>query len=205
MYDRSGLSIQGMESSGYGMSADLLACYDAMNDIRYAACFKLQGGAQKTVIYSTKMEDNYTELGAFNLRGAEAYLNRAEAYVHLNDLEAAKADLRELIAKRYRNPESVVLPDSQEELLRFVLDERRREFAWEDHFRWYDLRRMEDRPEIRHFFTYVNDDGLRVSRVSFRLLKNDANYVLPIPLTERDNNPLIVNNDRLEKIAEPVN
>ncbi len=187
------------------MSADLLACYDAMNDIRYAACFKLQGGAQKTVIYSTKMEDNYTELGAFNLRGAEAYLNRAEAYVHLNDLEAAKADLRELIAKRYRNPESVVLPDSQEELLRFVLDERRREFAWEDHFRWYDLRRMEDRPEIRHFFTYVNDDGLRVSRVSFRLLKNDANYVLPIPLTERDNNPLIVNNDRLEKIAEPVN
>ena len=97
------------------------------------------------------MEDNYTELGAFNLRGAEAYLNRAEAYVHLNDLEAAKADLRELIAKRYRNPESVVLPDSQEELLRFVLDERRREFAWEDHFRWYDLRRMEDRPEIRHF------------------------------------------------------
>ena len=205
MYDRSGLSIQGIESSGYGMSADLLACYDAMNDIRYAACFKLQGGAQKTVIYSTKMEDNYTELGAFNLRGAEAYLNRAEAYVHLNDLEAAKADLRELIAKRYRNPESVVLPDSQEELLRFVLDERRREFAWEDHFRWYDLRRMEDRPEIRHFFTYVNDDGLRVSRVSFRLLKNDANYVLPIPLTERDNNPLIVNNDRLEKIAEPVN
>lgn len=205
MYEKGELSIRDMEATGYGMSADLLACYDPANDIRYTACFKLQGGAQKTVIYSTKMEETYSELGAFNLRGAEAYLNRAEAYVMINDLDAAKSDLKALIAKRYYKPELVVLPDTQDELLEFIFNERRREFAWEDHYRWYDLRRMAKRPEIKHIFTYVNDEGFRSGQVAYRLLKNDANYVLPIPLTERDNNPLIINNDRLEKIAEYVN
>ncbi len=205
VYEKGWLSIQGMQFTGYGMSANLLACYDPNNDIRYSACFKLQGGAQKTVIYSTKMEETYSELGAFNLRGAEAYLNRAEAYVMTNKLDDAKADLKALIAKRYYKPDLVVLPDTQEELLEFIFNERRREFAWEDHYRWYDLRRMSNRPEIKHIFTYINDEGLKVGQVAYRLLKNDANYVLPIPLAERNNNPLIINNERLEKIAEYVN
>ncbi len=205
MFEKGSLSMQTMEWLGYGMSANLLSCYDPENDIRYSACFKLNGGAQKTVIYSTKMEESYSELGAFNLRGAEAYLNRAEAYVMINNLDAAKADLKALIAKRYYKPDLVVLPNTQEELLDFIFNERRREFAWEDHYRWYDLRRMPNRPEIKHILTYVSDEGIRSGQVAYRLLKNDANYVLPIPLTERDNNPLIINNNRLEKIAEHVN
>ncbi len=205
MYWKGNLAISKTETSGYALSPELLTCYDGLNDLRYEACFSVKGGAQKTVIYSTKMEDSYSQLGAFNLRGAEAYLNRAEAYVMLDNISAAQADLKALIAKRYRRPDEVILPDTPEELLKFIQDERRREFAWEDHHRWYDLRRMSERPEIRHVFTYVNNDGMRSGRVAYRLLKNDANYVLPIPMAERDNNPLIINNDRLEKIAEPVN
>ena len=60
----------------------------------------------------------------------------------------------------------------------------------------------EYRPEIKHVFTYVNDDEVREGQESYRLLKNDPNYVLPIPLQERENNPLIINNDRLEKLPE---
>ena len=98
------------------------------------------------------------------------------------------------------------IPSEPQELLQFIYDERRREFCFEEHFRWYDLRRMgeEYRPEIRHVFTYVDENYNQEGQEAYRFLKDDPNYVLPIPLAERDNNPLIINNDRMAKLPEAV-
>ena len=141
-----------------------------------------------------------------NLRVAEAWLNKAEAYVHLDDISSAQAALKHIVYNRYRQPNKVVIPVDPEELLRFIYDERRREFCFEEHFRWYDLRRMgvDCRPEFRHIFTYVNENSLQEGQEAYSLLKDDPNYVLPIPLGERDNNPLIINNDRMAKLPEAV-
>lgn len=199
------LNAEDTREAGYYVSKDLLKCYDETNDIRRKAFFKEDGDARQMLWFSRKAESGFTELGCYNMRGAETYLNRAEAYIRLNNIAGAQEDLRALIAKRYRDPSKVILPDMPEDLLQFVQDERRREFSWEDNHRWFDLRRMKNRPEIRHVFTYVNDEQVQERQVTFRLLKEDPNYVLPIPLAERENNPMIKNNDRLEKIPETLN
>lgn len=61
-------------------------------------------------------------------------------------------------------------------------------------------RRMENRPEIQHEFTLIENNGTRLGKEVYTLLSNDLNYTLPIPIQERNNNPLIRNNERYEKI-----
>ena len=204
VYDRRVLSIENMENTGFVVSENLLSCYDQDNDIRFRSFFVMRGDSRQKYYYPRKFESYFTSLGGFNMRVAEAWLNKAEACVRLGDINGARLAVKRVVDYRYRHPANVVIPFDDEELLQFIFDERRREFCFESHFRWYDLRRMgeEYRPEIKHVFTYVNDDEVREGQESYRLLKNDPNYVLPIPLQERENNPLIINNDRLEKLPE---
>lgn len=204
VYDRRVLSIENMENTGFVVSENLLSCYDQDNDIRFRSFFVMRGDSRQKYYYPRKFESYFTSLGGFNMRVAEAWLNKAEACVRLGDINGARLAVKRVVDHRYRHPANVVIPFDDEELLQFIFDERRREFCFESHFRWYDLRRMgeEYRPEIKHVFTYVNDDEVREGQESYRLLKNDPNYVLPIPLQERENNPLIINNDRLEKLPE---
>ncbi len=204
LYDRSGLDREGMENVGYAVSENLLSIYDEANDIRFRCFFQQKGDARQMCFYPRKFEAYFTSLGAFSMRTTEAWFNKAEALARLGDIEAARLAVKKVIDSRYRQPAKVSVPFDQEELLQFIFEERRREFCFESYFRWYDLRRMgeEFRPEIKHVFTYVSDEEMVQGKESYRLLKNDPNYVLPIPIAERDNNPLIVNNDRLEKLPE---
>lgn len=105
-----------------------------------------------------------------------------------------------LHAKRYSDVSGIVYPSNPTEVLTLVLNERRKEFCFEDHHRWFDLRRMENRPEIQHEFTLIENNGTRLGKEVYTLLSNDLNYTLPIPIQERNNNPLIRNNERYEKI-----
>ncbi len=152
-----------------------------------------------------KYESSYTALGFANMRVAEAYLNRAEAYAHLGETEHAIADIKDLHNSRYTDASNVTYPSEPNDVLDFVLEERRKELCFEDHHRWFDLRRMSNRPEIKHIFTLIDNAGVKVGTEIYTLLPNDLNYTLPIPLKERNNNSLIRNNERYEKIPEISN
>jgi len=99
---------------------------------------------------------NYTIFLAF--RGEEVLLNRAECYVHQNNLNAAMTDILLLARRRYRptqnldvaniTPQQLInglrdyYSSSNDQLnaLRFVLEERQKELIHEG-MRWFDIRR----------------------------------------------------------------
>jgi starch-binding outer membrane protein, SusD/RagB family len=92
---------------------------------------------------------NYTIDPVF--RGEEVILNRAEAYVFDNNVNAAVADLQILINKRYVDKPTITLTtlrnyygttNNQNAVFNFIIDERRKEFLHEG-LRWFDIKRFE--------------------------------------------------------------
>jgi starch-binding outer membrane protein, SusD/RagB family len=83
------------------------------------------------------------------LRGEEVILNRAEAYAFSNNFDAAMADLQVIVKNRYEGNPAVTLPvlrsyygnnNNLVATVRFILDERRKEFMHEG-LRWFDIKR----------------------------------------------------------------
>tara|TARA_R110001606_G_scaffold399236_1_gene582626 strand:- start:23899 stop:25344 length:1446 start_codon:yes stop_codon:yes gene_type:complete len=141
----------------------------------------------------------YTTMGYQNLRVGEAYLNKAEALAQGNDVTAIEI-IKVLHGFRFANTTSLVYPNTPDEILNYIKNERRRELCFEDHHRWFDLRRMNNRPEIEHIYTTVDEQGDVVKTETYTLFSNDLNYTLPIPIKERENNPGIINNERVDKL-----
>lgn len=188
-------------STSFYVNKELINLYDA-NDNRKSLFFVgIDDGTGRLNYRTKKYEPNlFTSMGYGNFRVAEAYLNRAEAYAHKGDVQNAINDIKALHATRYSSVAGIVYPTEPQEVLKYVLNERRKELCFEDHHRWFDLRRMSNRPEIKHTFTLMGDDGRKIGTETYTLFSDDANYTLPIPLKERQNNPIIRNNDRYEKI-----
>lgn len=119
----------------------------------------------------------------FTIRTAEAYLNIVEASAYKGDYTTAKNYLRNFLATRMSDEPAI--PDSGNELIDFIRDERAREFLLEGH-RWFDLRRYtvcEPYPwskEIVHNYAYFADYSVDYTDM-YRLEKNDAAYTLPVP------------------------
>ncbi len=195
------LDIENMkDKKGYTANSELISLYHK-NDNRLKVFFDVIELPSGKYYYSKKHERSiYTNMGFVNFRVAEAYLNRAEAYVMDNKLELAISDIKELILSRYNKSEDVIIPATKEELLVFILNERRKELCFEDHHRWFDLKRMKNRPEIKHSFSLIDHTGVKTGTETYILYRDDFNYVLPIPMEERENNPLIRNNVRYEKL-----
>ena len=139
---------------------------------------------------------NESFASAKGMRVAEAYLNRAEANIRLfletgNDALRISAleDINYLREHRYDAPyEDLDITDG-EELLVLCLDERRKEFSFEDH-RWFDLRRL-GMPELKHEISF--SEGV----VQEVILPQGSNrYVLPIPEKVLERNPALIQNPR---------
>lgn len=118
----------------------------------------------------------YTIMPAF--RGDEVLLNRAEAYIFLNNMTAAMADLQVFVNRRYADDPPVTdlalrshyqVNSSQFAALFYVLDERRKEFMHEG-LRWFDIRRY----AIPVF--HILQDGSMIT-----LQEEDNRKVLQIP------------------------
>ena len=109
------------------------------------------------------------------LRLSEAYLNYAEAKAMAGSLDEAAGAINALREKRF-DPEDFDNETfaSQEELVGFIRDERRRELCFEGH-RWFDLRRW-GMPSFTH--KWHNDAE---STHTYRLEENDLLYTLPLP------------------------
>ena len=76
----------------------------------------------------------------FSFRYAEIVLNRAEAFAMKGSDAEAREELQKLRIKRVKNASLAQLPQSNEALVAFIREERRRELCFEGH-RWFDLRR----------------------------------------------------------------
>lgn len=171
-------------------------------EIMYMAYGKVNIG--NTTIKSNKTEIDYympkSATGEFgrSLRLSEAYLNYAEACAMIGDITNATSALNTLIEKRFDpedfEPETF---DSQEELIEFVRDERRRELCFEGH-RWFDLRRW-GMPSITH--TWNDSES---SSSTYRLEECDPLYTVPIPDEALQANGKLVQNHLPDKRL-PIN
>ena len=129
------------------------------------------------------------------LRLSEAYLNYAEAMAMLggDGIDEATKALNALRVNRF-DPEDYEDEEfaTQEELIEFVRDERRRELCFEGH-RWFDLRRW-GMPAISHKW---HDSDKSTS--TYRLEENDLLYTLPLPDEALQMNSSLVQNELPEK------
>lgn len=134
---------------------------------------------------------------AFGIRVQEIYLLNAEVKCRLNDLTGAVAVLEEF--RKHRMPQAfavvpVATASNKEALLRFIFDERLREFAALG-FRWFDMRRLTVDPDILtpvSSFTHTSYNSDGSVQGTYTLTKE--RLVLRFPKTVTDQNPNLVNN-----------
>ena len=134
----------------------------------------------------------------FGIRVQEIHLLNAEVKCRLNDLSGAVTDLEYFRSHRMPVVDAVIPTNialNREALLRFIFDERTREFAALG-FRWFDMRRLtvdKDIPTPVSSFTHAvyNDDGS--IKGEYQLTKE--RLVLRFPQTVMDQNPNLQNNE----------
>ncbi|MFN3595675.1 MAG: RagB/SusD family nutrient uptake outer membrane protein [Rubricoccaceae bacterium] len=155
-------------------SAELQALYEP-TDARLAGWYAAGGATGR---YSTKFPGSvavYTDHVPV-LRVAEMLLIRAEARARQGNTAGAFADLNTLRAARAATPF-----DGSGDVIALVMDERRRELAFEGH-RWFDLKRLGmDIPKA------ARTAAPAVPYANFRILA-------PIPTAQVDLNPNLTQN-----------
>lgn len=131
----------------------------------------------------------------FGLELAELYLLRSESRARLNNLGGAKEDLEILRRNRMPAADAVVPAETaadQTSLIKFIIDERGREFAAEG-YRWYDMRRLSVDPifkgqEFKHTL-YLSSGNTTVYT-----LNQPNRLALQLPANIMIANPSFTNN-----------
>ncbi|MFB9054028.1 RagB/SusD family nutrient uptake outer membrane protein [Formosa undariae] len=159
------------------VTTDLYNLYDAQ-DVRVQAVLSGEKpSAETNALFVNKFPNETT--GDDNikiLRLAEQYLIRAEAYAKGGETTLAQADLNAVIKRA--NPDASDITETGTALLSRILEERRKELAFEGH-RLFDLNR--NKMDIK---IIQSDKELVIS------YPNDK-FILPIPLSEINSNPNI--------------
>lgn len=129
-------------------------------------------------------------------RTAEAFLNRAEAHAQLykqtgnvSHATAALADLNTLRRKRFTSAAYKEWTLTTAEALYTNCKTERRRELFDEHHRWFDLRRY-GMPSISHVYYGTS----ATNRLRFTLEANDPQYVLPIPANVMDRNLSLIHN-----------
>lgn len=149
---------------------------------------------------------NFCARNWIHLRMAELYLNKAEALYNTGDEEGAREALKP-VRQRAGMP---AVTATGTDLLEAIKNERRIEFAFEEH-RYFDVRRWKEAP--KYFGSTVHaitikkyPDGKKTYEVD--KLRSDVGgdrkwddkmYWLPIPKSEMDKNPNLVQNPGYNK------
>ena len=176
-------------------SSALLNSYDQVNDIRYGAYFfeepLLKASSSRAIAailinkYAGTTYGTPTELLADGkvFRTGEMYLIRAEARAETNDLTGAAADLNALRAARINNYTNASF-SSKGDLITAIMNERFKELPFEGH-RFFDAKRR-NLPIIR-LAADAQNNKITLESGNFR-------FLLPIPNSEIQANPLMVQN-----------
>lgn len=156
--------------------------------------------------YTTRNEDNSVNAAGrlrkygvrnirFGLQLSELYLLNAECKARTNDLTGAVTDVETLRRNRMPVADAAVpsaIAANQTALIKFIVDERMREFAMEG-YRWFDMRRLSVDPlyaGITFTHTIYNADGT----TNVINMDQPNRLVLRIPPSIADKNPDMVNN-----------
>jgi tetratricopeptide (TPR) repeat protein len=83
----------------------------------------------------------YNTVPSYGITYPEYFLLRAECKARTNDLTGAKDDLETLRKKRMPAADAVVNISDRNQMIRFIINERQREFALNG-YRWFDMRRL---------------------------------------------------------------
>lgn len=173
--NQSDVTFNDLDFSNYQLSPELLGLFEK-GDLRTTIYFN-----GKNLLKRARKGSQELKV-AHALRISEALLNRAEAYARLNKAgdagagNLAIADLNSLRKKRFSTEYYADwVYSNAADLLQKCFAEKRREFAWEEEHRWFDLRRQE-MPKISHYF-YENAN----LRLRYDLLDHDPAYLLQIP------------------------
>jgi tetratricopeptide (TPR) repeat protein len=109
----------------------------------------------------------------------EIYLIKSESEARLNKVDLAIRDLNALLIKRYATGKFIPYTASgQEEALRIILNERRKELPFSAQIAWEDLRRLNK--ETR----FARTLSRRIDGTTYTLPPGDPRYTLPIPASE---------------------
>lgn len=192
-----------MSTPSYCVSDELFSLYSE-DDMRKQMYFKASGGKSLTA----KWHPQFTSLGGYSYRLAEAYLNRAEAYAALGNTVDAINDMKELLGKRIDGDILSMLPDAEDQMAvrRFVLDQRRLELCFENH-RWYDLRRTQSwyPKNLEHVFSYATSSSGYVGTVNesetYTLRSESPNYTFELPRAETTINSAIEHYGKRENVS----
>lgn len=185
--------------AGFTISESFINTYEAA-DLRLTYSFRNTAFIDGSAIVSYKSGSakystaNTTISNGKAFRTAEAYLNRAEAYIQkaiAGDASAvtkALADINYLRSNRIKtaNYTPITITDPQA-LYIFYKAERRRELCLEDH-RWFDLRRW-GMSEMTHTIQVVTGAVQTVT-----LNQNDSRYTLDVPAEALKRNPSLIQN-----------
>lgn len=176
----------GFAPANLKVAPDLLQLFDEQ-DIRKAAYFNgntLSASWPDGAAYGAK----YVRVHLFTPE--EAFLMLAEAYCRSNNLDQGRMVLNTF--KGYRNAKELN-SGSANELLKEIINERRKEFFTDTDKRWIDLKRYK-LGTINRTLKFFNID------FSLRVEAGDFHYSLPIPLSELQENPHIVPNEGWEPL-----
>lgn len=165
-------------AGGYpsALSADIKATMDLVNDTRYSkfyAYFPGYGEFKMVFLWQNQLPSV-----------GEMYATRAEANARLNNVSDAINDLNTLRSKRILNYTALASQDfaSQSDLVKFTLEERRRE-VFLSHTRLFDLKRQN--LETAYAKTVVH----HYEGVDYTAEPNSNKLVLPIPASVLKFNP----------------
>lgn len=198
----------------YGASEDLLSKFAlANNDCRkYTWVINPQGNTSVTV--PAKWHGQFTQIGAYSYRLAEAYLNRAEAFAALGKSGDAQTLMLKYLTSRIANfssqRASYMPPASASDLdwRKFIVDQRRLEFCFEN-MRWFDLRRINSwyPHTISHTFTLASSASGSTNVTvqgteKYTLKPTSPNYVFELPESETQINITIAPYDKREEITK---
>ncbi len=151
----------------------------------------------------------------FWLRSSEAYLNLAEALVFQGKAgEALKVLNTQREARYYTNSQELSKTYTEEELVKEIREERRKELSFEGH-RWFDLRRYRvcekypSKISLTHTYTYFVERGQKemVKTHIYKLTEDDPSWTLPIPQEVLDYNTGMESNGNVYReyeVVEPI-
>ncbi|MBV8251518.1 MAG: RagB/SusD family nutrient uptake outer membrane protein [Chitinophaga sp.] len=132
----------------------------------------------------------------FGVQVPDLYLLRAECKARLNDLPGAKADVEALRVNRMPSTNASVptaIASDQKALVKFILEERIREFAVEG-FRWFDMRRLSVDPDFSATVGNVHNVYSSSGQVTQTLTLKPERLVLRFPQKLMNQNPGMENN-----------
>lgn len=174
----------------YGLSGKVFASEDLLkiyteNDMRKQLFFTHKIGSNwvDDLIWAPYIEMNVSS------SVPEMLLIAAECYARKNDVSSAMSKLNQLRKKRIKDYTDEKT-SSPEDALRKVLEERRREFAFNSLYRLIDLKRLNKDPRFRKTVIHT------VGEQTYTLEPESPKYILPIPPMVTEMNPGMEKNER---------